>query len=261
MTHIQKEHPQAVFIGGDLLPGGFGINTSIVTFLQDHVFSPLQKIRTAQPDLHVFAILGNDDPKSYEPLLEQAHQQGLLTYMNQQCSTFHQWSVCGYPYVSPSPFQLKDWERFDVSQFTDLGCVSPIEGMRSVPVDLEEEKHRTIKQDLKSLSKQSDPRQTIYLFHTPPYNTDLDRTDLDGKTVDHAPLDVHTGSIAVKRFIKKQQPLLTLHGHIHETVRLTGNWKQKIGETWMFSAAHDGPELSLIRFDPEKLASATRELL
>jgi len=30
--------------------------------------------------------------------------------------------------------------------------------------------------------------------------------------------DMHVGSFAVRQFIEKYQPHLTLHGHIHETV-------------------------------------------
>jgi hypothetical protein len=33
---------------------------------------------------------------------------------------------------------------------------------------------------------------------------------LDGQMVDYAPLDVHVGSIAVRRFIERCQPIVTL---------------------------------------------------
>ncbi len=100
----------------------------------------------------------------------------------------------------------------------------------------------------------------IMLFHTPPYKTVLDRAALDGRMVDYAPLDVHVGSIAIGRFIERRQPRVTLHGHVHESARLTGEWRQQIGQTHAYSAAHDGPELALVRFDPERPAEATREL-
>ena len=58
----------------------------------------------------------------------------------------------------------------------------------------------------------------------------------------------------------KKQPLVTLHGHIHESTRLTGQWKQQTGKTVSFNAAHDGPELSIIKFDIENLQSAERTL-
>ncbi len=103
--------------------------------------------------------------------------------------------------------------------------------------------------------------RAVMLFHTPPYDTNLDRAATDGMMVDHVPLDLHVGSIAVQRFIEKRQPLLTLHGHIHESARLTGSWRDRIGGTHMFSAAHDGPELCVVRFDLEHLESAERTLL
>jgi Icc-related predicted phosphoesterase len=68
------------------------------------------------------------------------------------------------------------------------------------------------------------------------------------------------GSIAVRRFIEDRQPYLTLHGHIHESTRLTGSWRDRMGRTHMFSAAHDGPELALVRFDLDDLEGAEREL-
>jgi uncharacterized protein len=75
------------------------------------------------------------------------------------------------------------------------------------------------------------------------------------------PLDVHVGSIAVRRFIEARQPSVTLHGHIHESARLTGAWQDRIGRTVLLSAAHDGPELALVRFDPERPDAATRDLI
>ena len=106
-----------------------------------------------------------------------------------------------------------------------------------------------------------DPGTSVWLLHTPPYQTDLDRAGLDGKTIDHVPLDVHVGSVAVRQLIEERQPLLTLHGHVHESARLTGSWRQQLGRSHAFSAAHDGPELALVRFDLDHLEAATRELL
>ena len=83
----------------------------------------------------------------------------------------------------------------------------------------------TIEKDLASLASDDSLDRAMFLFHTPPYDTPLDRAALDGKTYEHVPLDVHVGSIAVRRFIERRQPLLTLHGHVHEAARLTGEWK------------------------------------
>jgi uncharacterized protein len=48
---------------------------------------------------------------------------------------------------------------------------------------------------------------------------------------------------------------------MHEAARLTGEWRTRIGRTHAFNAAHDGPELALVRFDPGALGEASRSLL
>jgi Icc-related predicted phosphoesterase len=143
----------------------------------------------------------------------------------------------------------------------DPGCVSPEEGVRSVPVPEGETRWGTIAADIEALVGGGDLSGAVFLFHSPPHGTALDRAALDGRTVDHVPLDVHVGSIAIRRFVEARQPLLTLHGHVHESARLTGAWRDRIGRTVCLSAAHDGPELALVRFDLERPESATRELL
>jgi len=119
----------------------------------------------------------------------------------------------------------------------------------------------TIQKDLAGLTSGMDLSTSIFLFHTPPYRTALDRAGLDGKFIDHAPLDVHVGSIAVKDMILERQPLITLHGHVHESARLTGSWVEKLGRTTAISAAHDGGELALVRFNPGEPHKITRDLI
>jgi len=119
----------------------------------------------------------------------------------------------------------------------------------------------TIQKSLLSLVGEDPLDRAVFLFHAPPCDTSLDRAALDGKMYEHVPLDLHVGSIAVKRFIEDRQPLLTLHGHVHEAARLTGEWKNQIGRTVCISGAYDGPELALVRFELESPASAIRDLL
>jgi len=156
---------------------------------------------------------------------------------------------------------LKDWERYDVSRYVDPGCISPEEGWRSVPVSEYEMRYRTIQKDLAELAGEDKLDKSIFLFHAPPYKTALDRAALDNVKVDGVPVDVHTGSIAIKNFIEDRQPLITLHGHIHESAKMTGKWSERRGRTFSFSAAHDGPELSLVNFNPEEPEKAGRRLI
>jgi Icc-related predicted phosphoesterase len=75
------------------------------------------------------------------------------------------------------------------------------------------------------------------------------------------PLDLHVGSVAIRRLIERWQPWISLHGHVHESARLTGSWRDRIGRTHLFGAAHDGDELALVRFRLDAPEQATRELL
>ncbi len=260
---IGDERPDAVFLGGDLLPSGVLFDGTDEDFVGDFLASGFEELRRTLGDKYprVFIILGNDDPRAVESSLLSVSKQGLWEYAHNRRLTFESYSVYGYSYVPPSPFQLKDWERYDVSRYVDPGCVSPEDGVRSIPVSESEMRYSTIQKDLNRLISDGDSENAIFLFHTPPYKTKLDRAQLDGHMIDHVPLDVHVGSIAVQRFIEERQPLLTLHGHVHESASITGEWRDSIGRTHMFSAAHSGPELALVRFVVEEPGAATRRII
>lgn len=262
---ISVEKPEIVLLGGDLLPAGFDDHQEIReksfihSVLQDGFEALKGELNSVYPK--VFLILGNDDPKSEETELMLGEALGLWNYIHLRMVTCGDFSVYGYACVPPTPFTLKDWERYDVSRFVDPGCIPPEEGWRSIPVAANEVLHATIQSDLELLTDDADLSSAIFLFHAPPHRTLLDRVALDGVMVDNAPLDVHAGSIAIRRFIEKRQPLITLHGHIHESSRLTGSWCEQIGRTWAYSAAYDGDELAVVRFNPARPGEAARSLI
>jgi len=66
------------------------------------------------------------------------------------------------------------------------------------------------------------PGSAIFNIHAPPYNSRLDTApllgqDLKVKTAAGAQMTAPVGSVAVREAIEDVQPLLTLHGHIHES--------------------------------------------
>ena len=260
---ILSEKPDLVFLGGDLLPHGMVASTHDGGFVAGYLIPTFRQLREEVGDRYpaVFLILGNDDARIEESGIMDGERAGCWFYAHNRRFEVAGSSIYGYACVPPTPFLLKDWERYDVSQFVEPGSVSPEEGFRTVPVSASETKYGTIQNDLEELTRDADLSRAVFLFHSPPHGTALDRAALDGKMVDHVPLDVHVGSIAIRRFIEKRQPLLTLHGHIHESTRLTGSWKEQIGRTLCINGSHDGPELALVRFDLERPESATRELL
>jgi Icc-related predicted phosphoesterase len=262
---ILAERPAVVLLGGDLLPHGLSFSRDLLeksfiqVVLQDGFWAVKAQLSSAYPQ--VLLILGNDDIRLEEIELMEGESLGLWSYLHFRMIECGGFPVYGYACVPPTPFSLKDWERYDVSRFVDPGCISPEEGWRSVPVTPHEIRYATIQKDLELLTDNSDLSRAIFLFHAPPHQTTLDRVALDGRMIDNTPLDVHAGSIAIRRFIEKRQPLITLHGHIHESARLTGSWCERLGRTWAFTAAHDGAELALVRFDPTEPEKATRALI
>jgi uncharacterized protein len=264
---IAAERPDVVLIGGDLLPHAMDTRRVLeiggTDFVNDFLAIELSRLSEALADEYpaVLVILGNDDPRFQEPSVLRAAALGVWTYINDRKVTVKDMTVYGYCFVPPTPFRLKDWERYDVSRFVDPGAVSPEEGERTVPIPPQEQRYATIQRDLERLVGDDDVSQALFLFHSPPYQTKLDRAALDDQTFDGVPLDPHVGSIAIRRFIEARQPLATLHGHVHESARLTGAWRDQIGRTQLFGGAHDGRELALVRFDSDDPASATRELI
>lgn len=262
---IISELPQIVFIGGDILPSGamHFTNSNTTNFVNDFLIPKFSDLKQTLGENYprIFLILGNDDPRCDENSIIEGDKIGLWTYSNMKSFDYDDFTIIGYQYVPPTPFQLKDWEKYDVSRYVDPGCISPEEGRRTVRVEKSLIRYSTIKNDLEEFTKDINFEKAVFLFHSPPYKTNLDRAALDGKMIDYVPLDVHVGSIAIQKFIKAKQPYLTLHGHVHESTRITNSWKDKIGNTHMFGAAHDGNELCIITFDLENLEDVERKLI
>ena len=81
-------------------------------------------------------------------------------------------------------------------------------------------------------SQLKDPGRAVFNLHVPPYDTNLDQApELDANLTPKLSLSggfkiVPVGSKAVRQAIEKYQPVLGLHGHIHES-----RSAQKIGRT------------------------------
>jgi len=264
---ILHEKPEIVFIGGDVLPSPFDktwqTQSANLDFIGGYLKQNLENIKQVLGKYfpQFFIIMGNDDPRFQESSLLALSTSGLCEYIHNKHITINKYHIFGYNYVPPTPFQLKDWERYDVSRYVDPGCISPEEGVRSFPVSEFEAKYSTIAEDLQKLTDSQPLENAIFLFHSPPYQTHLDRAALDDKVIDSVPLDVNIGSIAIKRFIETHQPYLTLHGHVHESYSITGKWMDKIGKTHAMSAAYDSDELMLIRFNMDDISTARLDFI
>jgi Icc-related predicted phosphoesterase len=105
------------------------------------------------------------------------------------------------------------------------------------PRELDEEE---IYARLKRLVDQlEEPERAILNVHVPPYGSSLDTAFEVGEDLHYVmkggrPHEVSTGSPAVLQIIEETQPLLSLHGHIHESKGVT-----KIGRTVAINPGSD----------------------
>ena len=79
------------------------------------------------------------------------------------------------------------------------------------------------------MSKLKDPRNAVFNIHVPPYKSGLDEApelDKDLRPVLAGQSLKPVGSSALRKVIEKYQPLVSLHGHIHE-----GRGSTRIGKT------------------------------
>jgi Icc-related predicted phosphoesterase len=95
-----------------------------------------------------------------------------------------------------------------------------------------EESEEQLYERLDALAAQvRDPRRAIFMIHVPPHDSGLDEAPLLDEnlrpTVSAGDvLRGPVGSTAVRRIIEKYQPVLSVHGHIHES-----GGERKIGDT------------------------------
>ena len=101
-----------------------------------------------------------------------------------------------------------------------------------------------------------DPRRSVFNLHVPPFASGLDQApeldaDLRPKVASGSVVMVPVGSRAVRSVIERYQPLVALHGHIHESRGIT-----KIGSTVCMNPGSEYSEGvlhgALIRLDRKK---------
>ena len=231
LRKAEEEKADAVVIGGDLCPRiGETIQQKIHNqrmFLEDFLLPLLKDFKGKNRDCNIYLIMGNDDFRINMPALENAERNNILKSLHMKSARLNtSLSIAGYSFVNPTPFRLKDWEKPDFEN-DKIPQQLFLEEIRSI-----EKENGKIKEDLEKIKKLSNPKNTIYVIHAPPYDTKLDMITTGA----------HVGSRAVREFIEKEQPPLTLHGHIHESPQMSGSWKDKIGNTVCVNVGSSYPE-------------------
>lgn len=151
--------------------------------------------RVAAAGIPCVMMAGNDDDPFVDDVLDAAR---VVRHVDGNLCEFGPYTLLGFGYSNPTPWH------------------SP----RELPEAEIESRLRSLAAGVKN------PRMTIFNVHVPPYNSSLDlapklRADLSFATPGSQPHTVAVGSKAVRRVIEECQPLLGLHGHVHESKAAT----------------------------------------
>jgi len=252
---------EIMVIGGDLLPSLPSTKRyedmvpNQRTFVDQFLSAFLKRILETTSVQSIFLIAGNWDlgyPFVFREIPEKIFDLNQRSYR-----LGNGYELLGYPFVPPTPFRPKDFEKMDdletpwPPQKNPSYTRSSDQTDRLMPVDpyryLRE--RGTIEEDLDRLPKPLQSNKAIYIMHSPPFGTRLDLIE-GGKPA---------GSRSIKTFIQRNQPLLTLHGHIHESPVLSGAYVDRIGETLSINpgqfirTTREAPRLHAVTFEIERI--------
>lgn len=197
------------------------------TFVEEFLLPFFKRILETTSVNQIFLIPGNWD-LGY-PYLFHEKVDGIIDLTHTSYRLKNGYELKGYPFVPPTPFRPKDYEKMDdpeapwPPQKNPSYIRSPDRTDQLTPVDphVYLRGRETIRDDLDRLPKPLDQKKAIYVMHSPPFGTKLDLIQ-GGKSA---------GSRSIKAFIEESQPLLTLHGHIHESPELSGAYFDRVGGT------------------------------
>ncbi len=148
--------------------------------------------RMAQYGIDVYVMAGNDDPWACDEIINAAEH---VQSCDDAVVRVGPHEMISLSYANPTP-----WDS---------------------PRELDED---ALYVRIKRLADQlEDPATSIFNLHVPPYDSGLDRAreinkdDLTLVYKSGQPVEVPVGSTAVRQAIEDYQPLVSLHGHIHES--------------------------------------------
>jgi len=240
--------PDLTVLGGDALPDGDLTDplAGQVRFANTTFAEFLAALRTVTGS--IACCLGNHDWLCTAKAMQALEKQGLMHLVGpERPITLAGLTLIGYWCSPPCPHPVKDFERFDFRgqtfEFGD-GLVWNEAAQRPQPVKPAEllANLPTIADELAAICV-PDCDDWIFVCHAPPARTGLDI--LTGMK--------HVGSQAVRDFLLRARPILSLHGHIHESPRLSGAFWQQIGRTIALNPGQrdEGLAAALIEIDED----------
>lgn len=243
-----------VINGGDMLPHG-RMHEDQERFLREFLDPLFARYQAA--GIRHFGMPANDDLRVHDPLFDGiCSRYPLVENLAGRKVAAGSYEFLGFPLVTDYPFRLKDRARMDSAEFVlpaqfGRALLSRPGGWEEIP-DWESHARSlpTIGQELAALPAPEDPDRAVYVIHGPPAGLGLDVVR-GGQPV---------GSASTARFIETVQPLLTLHGHIHESPEESGVWQGRLGKTVCLQPGQSAAGLTVVAGSLEEMRFTRRIL-
>jgi uncharacterized protein len=242
---LAGDPPDLLILGGDMFADGDAADpvASQRAYVEGEFLKTLRRWKSRQPGLAIAAILGNHDWGLMQDVLRVAGRGDVSVLELGRPLSLGGINLVGYSITPPTPHFVKDLERLDRAEDeppADGGMVWDATAGRPVAVTAAEHfAGRPSMQD--ELSRAAAATQPwILVAHAPPVGGKLDRLP----TVPYP-----VGSHAVRAFILARQPLVSLHGHIHESPDVTGAYFEMLGATLCVNPGQSPTRLHAVLFD------------
>lgn len=229
--------------GGDMLPHG-RMHEEQARFIREFLDPHIE--RCADAGIRYLFLPANDDLRVHDPLLDEiCRRHPLAQNIAGRCVRIQGYDFIGFNLVTDFPFRLKDRARRDAADFVfppqlGTGLLSEPGGWEEIPDwPAYARSLPTIEEELAALPAPEDAGRAVFVIHGPPAGLGLDVVR-GGAQV---------GSGATRRFLEKVQPLLALHGHIHESPEESGVWKSAVGRTVCIQPGQSASGLTVVTGD------------
>lgn len=240
--------------GGDMLPHG-RMHDDQDRFLREFLDPHFASYESA--GIRHLGMPANDDLRVHDALFDSiCAKYPAIGNLGGRRIPVGPYDFIGMNLVTDFPFRLKDRARMDAKDFVfprqaGPGLFSRADGWEEIP-DWPGTARAlpTIEEELRSLPAPRDPRKAVYVIHGPPSDLGLD-VCRGGAAV---------GSPATRRFLEERRPLLSLHGHIHESPEESGVWKATVGDTVCIQPGQSGDVLTVVVGDLDSMTFERRFL-
>ncbi len=256
-TVARQLKPDVIVLGGDMYPDDSALNPKTMgkgqpEYVRQFFRKTMLSIREASGCRHILVIFGNHDWGSSVAATRELEKERLVSVLDLvRPVTVEGLAFMGYSSTPPTPWFVKDFERLDRP-----GDDPPLLGGARWDARFSRpstKSARLIYTGTKSMSEElaelkPPPAPWVLVAHSPPFESMLDRYYENQAW----------GSRSIRAVIEKHRPLLSLHGHIHESPDVTGSFSDHIGETL---AINPGQSRSSMRYATVDIDVPARRIL